>query len=123
MLIIFLFTIYALFYIYYKWDSGWWELSFSERQSFQEYRKEVGFDFIYCMKVKASKESYESLIKKRELSPYNKINKAFSKECKEVQWWDIKDNTFPEFSYDTTKDSLELITRINGVIYFTAEVW
>lgn len=111
------------FLIWKRLTTDWLELSSSERKSIQEYKKEVGVDYIYCMRVKASKESYEAIIESRKLTNKAGAGKHFSIKCKDAKWWDVSDYTQPEFANEATKDSLELITRIDGVIYFTSEVW
>jgi|CXWL01.1.fsa_nt_gi hypothetical protein len=120
---VFFVTLIILFYALNKMTTDWLELSSSERKLIQVYKKETGADYIYCMRVVASKESYDAIIKKRKLTTTMLIGKHFSLECKNAQWWDIADYEQPEYSGSITKDSLDLITRINGVIYFTSEVW
>ena len=119
----FFITIVILFLAWNKIQTGWFELSSTERKLIQEYRNEIGFDYIYCMRVVASKESYDAIINKKKLTTKMAIGNHFSKDCKNAQWWDIPDDAQPEYADAATKDSLELITRINGIIYFTSEVW
>lgn len=115
--------IIIVFFARNKMTTDWPELSSSERKLIQVYKNEIGVDYIYCMRVAASKESYDAIINKRKLTTKVAIGNHFSKDCKDAQWWDIPDYAQPEYSDATTKDSLVLITRINGVIYFTSEVW
>ena len=118
-----LLSLFISFYLWQVLDTGWWMLTSDERKIIQEYKKEVGYDVIYCMKVEASRESYDAIIKNRALFSSNKnLNKIFANECKDATWWDLNDNISPEYFNDKKIDTLELITRVNGVIYFVAEV-
>ncbi|WP_367154094.1 hypothetical protein [Methylomonas sp. HYX-M1] len=112
-----------IFFIWNKIDNSWFELSSHEKKTLLEYKIETGADYIYCMKAKISDETYIKIIENRKFTKIQVPNKRFPSKCKGVQWWDIANNALPEFSNETTKDSLELIAKINDVIYFTSEAW
>ena len=121
--IVFLVFIYGLFSLLQSYKTTWWELTSKESSAIKEYRVEVGSDVAYCMRVPASEESYLSIIKKRNFVKFDQMNRGFARECNEVKWWDINDNILPEFYIASQKDTLELITRVNGVIYYSYEIW
>ena len=114
---------YSLIYLYGMYNSIWWELSWSERSAIKEYRVEVGLDVAYCMRVPASEETYLSILKKKKFVKYEKAKNGFARECNEVKWWDINENTLPEFYINYQNDMSDVIARINGVIYYSHEIW
>lgn len=122
-ILIFLLIALITLVIWSEFFSDWTELSLSERKSIQEHKIDVGADYIYCMKVRASDESYKSIVKMRQLNVDGAMGKKFSVKCNEVGWWDIPGYVRPEYASRSVDDSLELIVRVDGVIYFTSEVW
>ena len=60
---------------------------------------------------------------KKKFVKYEKVKNGFAIECNEVKWWDIDENTSPEFYINYQNDISEVIARINGVIYYSHEIW
>lgn len=89
----------------------------------QEYRKEIGSDYIYCMRVKASKKSYEAIVKKRNLSKKIVVDAHFPTQCLDLPGWSIPPNAMPEYSGANAKDTLDLAARIDEIVYFSSQSW
>lgn len=117
-----LFLLFSLSFCHLQ-PSAWPELEATERASLLEYKKEVGLDYVYCMRVLASNESYRAIIQNRGL--IHSIGKQirFPVECRSMPWWDLPDTSCPEYIGKTNVDSQTLILKLNGVIYFSSQIW
>ena len=106
-----------------KPNDNWDELSELELSSMQEYIKEIGSDYVYCMKAKVSNESYISVVSNRSLFKNEQKGRLFPKECTELSWWDISGDSNPEYANLDADDFLELIIRTDGIVYFSSQAW
>ncbi|MCP3928384.1 MAG: hypothetical protein GY705_04715 [Bacteroidetes bacterium] len=115
-----------LFITFFTWktsSTGWSELSSSERKTMQEHKVEIGSDYIYCMKVKASIKSYDDIITRKKLNKNSEKNILFPDECQILEWWKLPQNIEPEFLGSIIKDSLDLVIRVDDIIYFSSQSW